>query len=764
MNKAEVCQVVLRDATRAFDRVYTYRIPPELRDQLVVGCLAEVPFGKGNRPEAAFVTACRQLEEETPYQLKSVLRLLADRPVLRPDQIRLALHMKNRWLCSWGDALRCMVPAAVSAVREKVVRMAELIDPAEAASRLADSEISRLGQLRVIELLLDVGAAPVQEIMSACQVSRSILSTLAKNEWLRFYEQEIRRTLEGEDDYAIQEPFTPNPAQAEAIGRVSRALTSCEASLEGCQEYLLYGVTGSGKTEVYLQTAQAAVNLGRSVLILVPEIALTPQMIRRIRSRFGTMVAVLHSRLTPAERYEQWQRVLRQEVTVVVGARSAVFAPLLDIGLIIIDEEQEATYKSETHPRYHARDVARLRARDHGAVLLLGSATPSVESYQRCVSGQATLLRLPDRVGEAGMAVTEIVDMRRELADGNRSMFSRRLTQALNAAFAGGQQAIIFLNRRGFAGSVLCRNCGHIVRCRSCSVAMTTHLDRHAAEPADSKTAPVRLICHYCGRITSVPERCPACGSRLIGRFGAGTQQAETMFNALFAPAKALRMDQDTTVGRTAHERLFDQFERKGAQALIGTQMIAKGHDFPNVTVVGVLAADLMLGISDFRSSERAFQLITQAAGRAGRGTMPGTVIIQAYNIDDYAIRLAADQDYPAFFQQEIAYRSLMQYPPFAVICMVTISSLQEDEAKERCERLAEACRVRLKEEAAFAHVQMMEPARAPIYRIRSRYRYRLVIKASGHELLAAFIAPLIDGLDLKKAAIALDFDPYSML
>ena len=508
------------------------------------------------------------------------------------------------------------------------------------------------------------------------------------------------------------------------------------------------------------------VSLGRSVLILVPEIALTPQMIGRIRSRFGTAVAVLHSRLTPSERYEQWQRILRQEVLVVVGARSAVFAPLVDIGLIIIDEEQEATYKSETHPRYHARDIARLRVHDHGAVLVLGSATPSVESFQRSQAGQSVLLTLHERIGEAGMARTEIVDMRRELATGNRSIFSLSLRKALDEAFSRNRQAMIFINRRGFAGFVLCRRCGHIVRCKSCSVSMTIHINAH--DPAPSQTVPgqpaTQLICHYCGRLQAIPATCPACGSTQIGRFGAGTQQVEAAFNQEFAPNIALRMDQDTTIGRNAHAQILARFEQGEAQALIGTQMIAKGHDFANVTVVGVLAADLMLGMSDFRSSERAFQLITQAAGRAGRGREPGTVIIQAYNIDDYAIRFAAAQDYPGFFRQEIAYRRLMQYPPFGSICVMTVTSLQEQEAKDCCELAASACLARQGDDAAYASIQVMEPAKAPIYRIRNRYRRRLVIKGPDQGLLAAMITPIVERFDFGKAAIALDFDPYNML
>ncbi len=760
------CRVVLRESTRAFDREYTYAVPASLTNRLSAGSLVLVPFGSGNRSREAFVTAILS-EADSDFYIKPIAELLADRPVLLPDQIRLAAHMRGRYLCTYGDALKCMVPSAVSAVKDKHVRTAELNDPVEAAQRLSDGEIDRVGHIRVIELLLECGSAPLQEIMHACQVSRATLNTLEKKQLIRFGEQEIRRTLENEERFTLTEPFPPSPDQALAINRISQDLRDSARQNSGCHEYLLFGVTGSGKTEVYLQCAREAADLGRGVIILVPEIALTPQMIERIRSRFGTAVAVLHSRLTPAERYEQWQRILRQEILVVVGARSAIFAPLQDIGLIIIDEEQETTYKSETHPRYHARDIARLRAHEHGSILVMGSATPSVESYYRASSGKSILLALHERVGEAVLPATTIVDMRQELKNGNRSIFSQALRQALNEAFAKGHQAIIFINRRGYAGFVLCRQCGHVVKCRSCSVSLTSHINwHHGLEPASENQDPAAnlLVCHYCGKVTRQPRTCPACGSSRIGRFGVGTQQVEEAFNREFAPDRAIRMDQDTTAGRMSHTRLLEQFANKEASALIGTQMIAKGHDFPNVTVVGILSADLMLGVSDFRASERAFQLITQAAGRAGRGAALGQVIIQAYNIDDYAVRHAAAQDYPGFYHQEIAYRKIMHYPPFGSVCSITLSATHEELVRDKCRQLALALRLRQDSDPAFQAIEMMEPGRAPLYKIKDRYRWRLVLKGLDPGILATFMIPVTDHFDFSKVAVAIDMDPYNML
>lgn len=753
------CRVVLRDATRAFDREYTYAVPAELQGRLTVGSHIEVPFGTGNRPAEAYVLAL-ETATDSDFYIKPVSRLLGDRPVLLPDQLQLAGQMHSRYLCTFGDALRCMVPSAVAAVRDKYVQTIELSDPAEAARRLADGEFDRVGHQRVVEMLLEYGSAPLHEVLNACQVSRGVLKTLEKKQLVELGRQETRRVLAAETDFALTEPFVPNGGQRGAIGRIRQAIVDSPAD-SASREFVLFGITGSGKTEVYLQTARLTTDLGRGVIILVPEISLTPQMIQRIRSRFGQGVAVLHSRLTPSERYEQWQRILRQEVLVVVGARSAIFAPLQSIGLIIIDEEQETTYKSETHPRYHARDVARLRAHAHQATLVLGSATPSVETFYRAEQGLAALLTLPERVGESSLPWTQVVDMRQELRNGNRSIFSRSLHQALDQAFARGRQAILFINRRGFAGFMLCRNCGQVVKCKTCSVSLTSHLNSSA--PAGS-AAETQLICHYCGRISRPPKTCPSCGSDRISRFGAGTQQVEQLFNSEFAPARAIRMDQDTTTGRRSHAELLARFAAREAEALIGTQMIAKGHDFPNVTVVGILAADLMLGMSDFRASERAFQLITQAAGRAGRGDAAGEVVIQAYNIDDFAIRAAAAQDYPSFYHQEIAYRRAMRYPPFGTIGLVLLSGLQESAVREKITQLAQLLTARRGDNPAWQDIELMEPGRAPLFMLRGRYRWRLILKSPDGARLAAFLGTALAHFDFGKIAATIDIDPYSLL
>lgn len=756
------CRVVLRDSTRSFDREYTYALPGQLLDKVEVGSWVEIPFGSGNRPVQAFVLAIES-EADTDFYVKPIQRLLSDRAVLRTDQLQLAGQMRLRYGCTYGDALRLMVPSAVAAVGDKTVRMVELADPAEAARRLSDGEIDRLGHQRVIEMLLEYGSAPVPELLHACSVSRAVLKTLEKKELLNFFKQEIRRSGGEEPDYEIVDDFQPTDGQGEAISKIRSALESADDN-SGLAEFVLFGITGSGKTEVYLQTARLATELGRGVIILVPEISLTPQMVYRIRSRFGSGAAVLHSRLTPSERYEQWQRILRQEVSVVVGARSAIFAPIMNLGLIIIDEEQETTYKSETHPRYHARDIARLRAHENNAALVLGSATPAIETFHRALSGQATLLRLKERIGESRLPSTQIVDMRQEMRDGNRSVFSRALSQALRRAMASGNQAILFINRRGMAGFMLCRQCGHVIKCKTCSVSMTSHIRPGPPSARDQ----YQLVCHYCGKITHPPATCPICGSDRIGRFGAGTQQIEKLFLEEFAPATAIRMDQDTTTGRHSHAQLLDQFAKHKADVLIGTQMIAKGHDFPNVTVVGILSADLMLGMSDFRASERAFGLITQAAGRAGRGEAAGEVIIQAYNTDDYAIVAAAAQDYERFYQQEIAFRRAMHYPPFGAIGLLMLSGQQEKTVRDKIMQVHAMLTSRLSSQpgpqAPGQAIELLEPARAPLFLLRGRYRYRLIIKGPDNASLMSFLNNSLAHVDFGPVSAAVDVDPYSLL
>ncbi len=747
-------QCVLKECLRTFDRAYTYQVPEPLRAAMKPGCLVTVPFGTGNRLVEAYVVDVTRTRPTPDVALKTVESLAPNGPVLRADQLRLGAFMRDRYYCTHGDAYRVMHPPAPGNKRSS--RQVVLVDAAEAAERLAQGDFKRVGQIRVVEMLLESGDVMLADVLSACRVSRTTLNTLQRMEVIRM--QAVQPGSDpgltpDEPEPAEQAMLTPNDWQREAIQAIA-AITGPDGDAERAREALLFGITGSGKTEVYLHCARQIVDAGRSVLILVPEISLTPQMVSRIRGRFGDLAAVIHSRLTPRDRFEQWRRMMDGTARIAVGARSAVFAPLSDIGLIIIDEEQESTYKSEITPRYHARTIARYRAIQHDAALILGSATPSVESYHLAVTGRTRLLRLPHRAGGAVLPEAEVIDMRAELEAGHTDIFSRPLLAAMRAAFAAGQQVILFLNRRGHSGFMLCRTCGYVKRCAACSVSMTLHRLRHQ---------PQAMICHYCGRVEPITENCPRCGSGAFGRFGAGTQQVEERFGQVFPDCKALRMDQDTTTGRVSHADILARFAAGEADALIGTQMIAKGHDYPNVTVVGILSADLMLGMNDFRAGERAFQLITQAAGRAGRGEILGRVFIQAYNTDDYAIRAAQAQDYGAFYKQEIAFRQSQNYPPFGVVGLVTLSSPDASVAAGAAAEIARRIQVYCSQAPAAEALSVSQPARAPIYRLRARYRWRLVVRAKREPGLSRLFGALAENPLPADVSISMDIDPYSL-
>ncbi|MHB1483839.1 MAG: replication restart helicase PriA [Saccharofermentanales bacterium] len=741
-------KVVLKESTIEFDKEYTYSVPAEMRQAICTGARVFVPFGKTNVRKEGYVLSLSD-DDETDFYVKPVLEICQPCPALRDDQIHLARQMRKKYTCTYGDAIRLMIPSQ-GATADKTTRTAYLIDPQEAVTMIEEGEFNKINQIRVIELLLECEQAPVPEICSACQVTQSTLTTLAKKNVIAYGKIPAKANDDIQEDVLLQEPMQRTGEQQVAIEAI------LGADIERFNEYLLHGITGSGKTEVYLQVIQSLTDKGFGAILMVPEISLTPQMIFRMKARFGDGVCVIHSRLTPKERYDQWKAIMEDRVRIVIGARSAVFSPVNNLKIIIIDEEQETTYKSETHPKYNAIDIARMRMKYHDGILLLGSATPNIETYYRTQAGESILLRLTQRIGGARLPDVGIIDLREELASGNRNVFSRILKQKMLDAFEKKEQVILFLNRRGHSGFYLCRDCGYVPKCPSCSVSFTFHSANNA------------MICHYCGLIHQVPKKCPVCGSPRIGGFGAGTQKIEELCRTEFPDRVILRMDQDTTTGRGSHARILGQFGDGTADLLIGTQMIAKGHDFPNVTVVGILSADLMLGISDFRSSERAFQLITQAAGRAGRGDKAGSVIIQAYNVDDYAVTFAAKQDYEGFYKQEIAFRQAMGYPPFGVIGLIVISSMNEksaiDTAKKVRSELMEIQDEQNRDGTDARKIEIMDLSKAPVYKIRDRYRLRIIIKGHKEEDIAFYFAKIQNTGAKEKVMISFDINPYHML
>ncbi|CAG7603886.1 primosomal protein N' [Paenibacillus solanacearum] len=599
------------------------------------------------------------------------------------------------------------------------------------------------------------------ELLSELNISASTVKGLAERGWLRIEEVEVQRDPYASRSFKPTSPLPLTPEQQQVYGRIRDSLHARQRHV-----FLLQGVTGSGKTEVYLQSIQSCLDLGREAIVLVPEISLTPQMVERFKGRFGNRVAVLHSRLSHGERYDEWRKIVRRDVQVVIGARSAIFAPFTNLGLIIIDEEHETTYKQEESPKYHARDVAVARARYHGASVVLGSATPSLESIFRTLPQarqQATeqrpafeLLSMPSRVEGRPLPKVNIVDMREELKNGNRSMFSRDLYKAIEERLHKKEQIVLLLNRRGYATFVMCRTCGYVADCPHCDISLTYHQSSKA------------IRCHYCGYAERELSVCPDCGSEHIRHFGTGTQRVEEELGKLFPGIRVIRMDVDTTTEKGSHEKWLTMFRNRQADVLLGTQMVAKGLDFPYVTLVGALAADSVLNLPDFRSAERTFQLLTQVAGRAGRHQLPGEVFVQTYTPEHYSIISASRHDYASFMQKEMQMRQLHNYPPFHRLVLLTLSHEQVPLLLRSGEMLASRLKELSQSLAGRAEMEVLGPVASPISRIKDRYRFQCMIKYRGETDIASILEQASTVLDEavkgQKLTLSIDVDPLLLM
>lgn len=602
-------------------------------------------------------------------------------------------------------------------------------------------------ELKMVESILDIPPLPKDLLDLARWIADTYICPYIDAINTVFPTKIIKRKRRKKTAKAVlqTEPFVPVLEQEEAIKQISCKMGQGESSV-----VLLQGVTGSGKTEVYLQAISEVLEQGKQAIVLVPEIALTPQMEERFLGRFGERVAVVHSRLSDGERSEAWRRMRDGEAEVAVGARSAVFAPFARIGLIIVDEEHEFSYKQEDNPKYHTRDVAVHRAQQHNAVVVLGTATPSIESYYLAQQGVYSSLQLTRRIENRPMPVVNIVDMREELQRNNRSVFSVALREAISDGLDRGEQSIILMNRRGFSTFVLCRDCGFVLRCSHCSVSLTYHA------PDNS------LRCHYCRYKSTTPEICPACKSHRIRYFGAGTQKVEDELHTIFPKARILRMDADTTTRKDSHAKILAEFERGDADILLGTQMIAKGLDYPNVTLVGIVAADTALNLPDFRSAERTFQLLTQASGRAGRGDKPGQVIIQTYNPEHYSIKAVQAHDYDAFFREEIDVRRDLCYPPFHSLIKVVVSGDDEREVIHRLENIARSAGQRAEKHGV--ELELLGPSPSPLNRLKNQFRWQLFLKGPDKQLLHTVLIDTVDDAAFGAGGLSIDVDPVSML
>jgi primosomal protein N' (replication factor Y) len=745
---------------RPLDHAYSYAVPERLRDAVAVGKRVLVPFGRGDRTTVGF---CVGLSETAPArEVKELVRVLDDEPLLTPDLLRLTRWMADYYLCGWGQVLNAVVPLGArekagtrTAAFVEAVPASELPEPAPKLTTKQETALAQLrGQGRPLEIrqlarLAKCGTGPVETLVAkglARRVVRRIETAAASGA------QPAAEDGDAATAHAAADALELNADQRRAWAALEPAVRA-----GGFQAFLLYGVTGSGKTELYLRAIEEVVKQGKEALVLVPEISLTPQTIQRFQGRFGN-VAVLHSHLGNAERGGQWRRIAGGQVQIVVGARSAVFAPTRRLGLIVIDEEHEGTFKQEATPRYHGRDVAVMRARLENIPILLGSATPSLESWHNAQKGQYTLLTLPNRVLDRPLPRVALIDLRHEAIRGGRfHALSPTLERSVRTALGAGGQVILLLNRRGFSTHVHCPGCGYVEACRFCDLALTYHRERDVT------------LCHYCGYEQPPPELCPKCGTEQVRYQGLGTEKLQAEIEEKFPGYVSKRMDSDTMRRPGSHARVLAAFRKGEIHILLGTQMIAKGLDFPNVTLVGVVNADVGLHLPDFRAAERTFQLLAQVAGRTGRGPRGGQVLVQTYNPEQPCIALAAAHDYEAFIAGELEHRKLLNYPPYQRLARLIIRSRVQEDAAAFAERLAEAFRraqERMKAPAgAAAPVRLLGPAEAPVFRLKGYYRFHFQLQSASaaqlHELLRAVLPSLRPPGGVE---FTLDIDPLNML
>ncbi|MBD1224481.1 primosomal protein N' [Virgibacillus halodenitrificans] len=800
-----IAKVIVDVPSKAINQTFDYLIPEKYMEILQIGMRVTVPFGP--RKVMGFVVG--KTNDSELDKLKEINGVLDITPVLTEELLKLGKWVAKDSVSFYITALQAMLPQVLKAqYKKELIRTTgeRLPEPLEflfagrdaipyeefeystisyyqlqktiqeggvsvnylVKSKITKKQVSMIKPAKDIthleEILVDMSKnakkqrqllmhfienpEPIerQGLLKKIGTTASTLKPLLDKSLLEAYTVEVYRNPYNENDFKPTTALTLTKEQQKAITPINKSI---EEELH--EVFLLHGVTGSGKTEIYLQAIEKVINKGEEAIVLVPEIALTPQMVRRFKGRFGTNVAVIHSALSKGEKYDEWRKIQRKEVQVVVGARSAIFAPFENIGIIIIDEEHETTYKQEDQPKYHARDVAIRRAETHKCPVVLGSATPTLESFARAKKEVYKLLTLSKRTNEQGMPQVEIVDMRKELHAGNRTMFSRQLKEKMEDRLQKGEQIVLLLNRRGYSTFVMCRDCGHVKECPHCDIALTYHKNTN------------HLKCHYCSYEEPMPIVCPECESDLIRYFGTGTQRVEEALTQLLPEASIIRMDVDTTRRKGAHEKLLGQFARQEANILLGTQMIAKGLDFENVTLVGVLTADSMLHLPDFRSSEKTFQLLTQVSGRAGRHSLEGEVIVQTYTPDHYSIELASQYDFQTFYENEMRMRKTFQYPPYYYLALVTVSHQNKVKTAQTTQNI-----VQLLQKVVNDNTVILGPTPSPIPRMKDRYRYQCMIKYKNEPKLRFYLNKILeqfyDEMRKEDLFISIDMQPYHLM
>ncbi|MDU4883879.1 primosomal protein N' [uncultured Clostridium sp.] len=707
-------EIILNSEALEIDRPFTYKIPVELEEKVQVGQIVKVPFGMGNKTSEGFVLSIKEENEvNISFRVKKISSIVTDEPIINEDDINLINFLREKYLCKYIDAFRLLIPVGImkgaKSKRKKVI-----VFKSDDLSCIQKPD----GYIDIINFLREnSGKYTKSELINVNSISQYKLNKLIEKELLVVEEETVFRynnrtyNIDYEKELTFEQKYVLD-----------------EYNNSDNKLFLLKGVTGSGKTEVYMRMVEDVLEKNQSAIVLVPEISLTPQMIERFKGRFGRNVALFHSKLSDGERFDEWFRVKEGKAKLVVGARSAIFLPLKNLGLIIIDEEHENTYKSDQNPKYQTKEVAEFLSNQKECRVVLGSATPTIETYYRALTGDLKLLELNSRVDGKAMPPMKIVDMRSELRSGNISLFSRELFRDIQEKLSKGEQIILFLNRRGFSTFVSCRSCGYVFKCEECDISMTYHRSG-------------MLVCHYCGKTKRSPEKCPKCDSKYVKFFGAGTQRVEEEVKKYFKDARVLRMDVDTTRGKDSYENIYNSFKEGKADILIGTQMISKGLDFKKVTLVGVLAADMSINIPDYRAAERTFQIITQVAGRAGRGEKQGKVVIQTYTPEHYSLEYAVNYDYEGFYEKEFTVRALMKYPPFGKILLINGISKKEELLKNFMHKIFNVIKPLAEKEL---DVDVLGPIPCLVSKVKENYRWQIVMKGEFESEFAKKIKELL--------------------
>mgnify|MGYP004502423765 CR=1 FL=1 len=743
-----IAEIIINRTAKKLNRTFDYNIPQKYEDLVEIGSTVLVPFGKGENLEEGYVIG---LKESTTYEVKDIAKIKYN---LTEKQIDLAKWMANRYFCNISDCIKQMITPGTKNkkqernVQDKFINVVYLKKDLDEID--FDIQIGKLKsekQKKVLQFLKNNEGATIPEIETFTGSSRAIVKTLEKNEYVEIIEKKIERNPIANKIIEKTNNLKLTDEQQNAYNKILKSMNE-----KIYKSFLLYGVTGSGKTEIYLQLISKALEEEKTAIILVPEISLTPQMIDRFIARFGKdEIAVLHSKLSIGERYDEWNRIKENKAKIIIGARSAIFAPTENIGIIIIDEEHDSSYKSESVPKYDAKEIAEILAKENNCPLVFGSATPDINTYYNSENKKIDLLKLTKRANNSKLPQVKIVDLKMELATGNRSMLSRELYEAITQNLEAKKQTILFLNRRGYSTFIMCRECGYTVKCKNCDISMTYHKTEN------------KLKCHYCGYEENIVTICPECHSTKIRYFGTGTQKLEQEINKLFPNASTIRMDIDTVTKKNSHEEILNKFKNENIDILIGTQMVVKGHHFPNVTLVGVIAADSSLNIDDYRANERTFQILTQVAGRAGRENSEGKVIIQTYNPENFSILCAQKQDYEMFYNTEIALRKQLNYPPFCDIILIGFNSLSEKELIDVSNKVYNY----LKEKLNTEEFNIFRPMPSPINKIQNKYRWRIIIKGKMNSEANTILNECLKkayNSNYKYTKISIDINPNNMI